>query len=318
LPDGLAARLTFAPAELGALGVAPQRLLEQIRVSDAAGDICPGRLEAVRAQDATSSQLEARFVCGGPTQGLQVELTFWDELSPGHRHVVDSQVYQRERARFEIAGVAAPLAPAPVGLGGWIRLGIEHILSGYDHLAFLLALVLVATTLRKLAACVSVFTLAHSVTLALAALAVVAPPSALVEAAIALSVCYVGLENLSARAQRPRYRLVFAFGLIHGFGFAGALRELGLAPARTPLALFGFNLGVELGQLALLACVFPLLLGLRRGAWFTRRAVPVLSAAIALAGALWFVERARALQLPEAQAQNMQYEGDHYLRSVAR
>jgi hydrogenase/urease accessory protein HupE len=298
LPDGLGAELSFAPAELGP-ALEPQRLLEQIHVSDASGKACPGSLEGVHASDATSLTLRARFRCVEPA-ALRVELAFWEQLSPGHRHAVESQLYQRERPSFSIEGAAPELASP--GLMDWLKLGVEHILTGYDHLAFLFALALVATTWRKLAACVSVFTLAHSVTLALAALDVVAPPSVLVEAAIALSICYVGIENLTERAARPRYALVFAFGLIHGFGFAGALRELGLGPARTPLALFGFNLGVELGQLGLLACVFPLLLGLRRGVWFARRGVPALSAAIALAGALWFAERARDVRLPDALA----------------
>jgi hydrogenase/urease accessory protein HupE len=306
LSDGLEAELVFARLELGPRADAAEHIVQRIRVSDAAGRSCPGELVSAQPSDTTSSTLVARYRCNGPTPTLHVELQFWDELSPGHRHLVSRteaaaalpapalELCQREQPRFVLAGTSsagAHAATAEPGFSGWVRLGIEHILGGYDHLAFLLALVLVARTLRSLAATVSVFTLAHSLTLALAALGAVAPPSWLVECAIALSICYVGTENLTARATNSRRSLVFGFGLIHGFGFAGALREVGLGAAQTPFALLGFNLGVELGQLGLLACAFPLVLWLRQRHWFTSLGVPALSAAIALAGAIWFAGR---------------------------
>jgi hydrogenase/urease accessory protein HupE len=229
-----------------------------------------------------------------------VDVRFWDELAPGHRHLARQAtelaetaptLLQREQAHLELA--AEPRAPAPTSssLLGWLRLGVEHILAGYDHLAFLLGLVLVASTLRRLAGLVSLFTLAHSLTLALASLDLYAPPSSLVEAAIAASICYVGLENLTGRTQRKRAALVFGSGLIHGFGFAGALRELGVRSSESPLALLGFNLGVELGQLALLAAVFPVLQRARHLSWFQRRGLLLLNVAVALAGAGWLATR---------------------------
>ena len=302
LPDGLEAELVFAQTELPATDDAARGIVRGIGVSDSAGRDCPGELASLDAPDASTSRVIARYHCSQPAAALAVELRFWDELSPGHRHVRSgaeqgasadvTELVQREQPRFVLAGVetARRAAPTP-SRADWIRLGIEHILTGYDHLAFLLALVLVARSMRALLATVSLFTLAHSLTLALAALDVVAPGSSLVECAIALSICYVGIENLTPRAASSRRALVFGFGLIHGFGFAGALREVGLAVSRAPLALVGFNLGVELGQLALLAASFPLVLALRRTRWFATRGVPMLSAAIALAGAIWFVAR---------------------------
>lgn len=293
---GLAAELTFVRAELGEpADAAARRLLQSITVTDVEGRPCAALLTRLETAESNVT-LRAEYHC--PAQ--RVELRFWDELSPGHRHLVRSLnpgagpepaalLLQRESARFELtSNVPAPSEPSAFG---WVRLGVEHILAGYDHLAFLLALVLAAVTLRSLAALVSLFTLAHSLTLALASLELYAPPSALVEAAIAASICFVGCENLTARAQRGRAALVFGFGLIHGFGFAGALREIGVRSAQTPLALFGFNLGVELGQLALLAAVFPLVQRARRAAWFQRRGLLVLNTAIALAGACWLVLR---------------------------
>lgn len=143
----------------------------------------------------------------------------------------------------------------------YLELGIEHILTGFDHLLFVLGLVLLAPSLRALIAAVSGFTLAHSITLALAALALVALPSPPVEASIALSIMFVARELWALRRDggvasgRRLAGMAFAFGLLHGLGFAGALSEIGLPQGDVPLALLSFNLGVELGQLAFVAAV---------------------------------------------------------------
>jgi hydrogenase/urease accessory protein HupE len=170
-------------------------------------------------------------------------------------------------------------------------MGFEHILSGYDHLAFLLGLALGARRIRSLITTVTAFTLAHSLTLSCAALGWFALPSWLVEPAIALSVAYVGAENLLVRGAKQRYRLTFLFGLIHGFGFASALREVELPRKALPFALGAFNLGVEFGQLALLAAALPLVFWLRRYEFCARRALPGLSLVVAAAGLVWFVAR---------------------------
>lgn len=145
--------------------------------------------------------------------------------------------------------------------GGWqvagtyFRLGVEHILLGIDHLLFVLALLFVARTRWQLLKTITAFTLAHSITLALATLGFVHVPSAPVEAVVALSIVFVAAEILHARRGRPGitarapWLVAFVFGLLHGFGFAGALREIGLPQAHIPLALFFFNVGVEAGQL---------------------------------------------------------------------
>ncbi len=168
-------------------------------------------------------------------------------------------------------------------------MGVEHILSGYDHLLFLLGLVLVGASLPSLLRVVSAFTLAHSITLGVAAFGLWAPPARIVEPLIALSIAYVGVENLFVRDLAKRWRLTFAFGLIHGFGFASALRDLSLPRAGIPLALLGFNAGVEVGQLAVLALVLPLLALARRSPLLSAARVPSLG--IAAVGAAWFVLR---------------------------
>jgi len=143
----------------------------------------------------------------------------------------------------------------------YLALGVEHILLGVDHLAFVLALLLIVRGVRQLVLTVSAFTVAHSITLALATLGAARLPPAPVEAVIALSIVFVAAEILRERrgigglTARAPWAVAFAFGLLHGFGFAGALAEIGLPQGQLPLALLFFNLGVEVGQLAFVASV---------------------------------------------------------------
>ena len=178
------------------------------------------------------------------------------------------------------------------GFASFVLLGIEHILTGWDHLLFLLGLLLRGGSWLALAKIVTAFTLAHSITLALAALDIVVLPDRLVEAVIALSIAFVAAENLFGKPVVARRWLVsFCFGLVHGFGFSSALRELGLASSGLLVSLFGFNAGVEIGQGVVVAVALPALALLRRTRW-ERRMVWSSSVAILLVGAVLFVERA--------------------------
>lgn len=186
--------------------------------------------------------------------------------------------------------------PASVTFGRFFHLGVEHILTGYDHLLFLGALLLICRRFRDAAGIITCFTVAHSVTLGLAALDVVSLPGHFVEPAIAASIVYVAIENLVAGKRRKftwRYIVTFTFGLIHGLGFAGALKEEGLSrlTGDIVLPLVGFNLGVESGQLAIAAVFLPMLLYLRRFPKVVRWAVPACSVCVGLMGAIWFVQR---------------------------
>jgi hydrogenase/urease accessory protein HupE len=170
--------------------------------------------------------------------------------------------------------------------------GIHHILIGPDHILFLIGLILLGGTLKRLLLIVTAFTLAHSVTLSVAALGLVNPPSRVVEPAIALSIIYVGADNILGRGGRDvRAWIAFAFGLVHGFGFSSVLRELGLPTQGLLLSLFGFNAGVELGQAAVVAVALPLLALVRKTRW-ERRVIWSSSAAILLVGVFLFVDRA--------------------------
>jgi hypothetical protein len=172
----------------------------------------------------------------------------------------------------------------------FFRLGIHHIWTGYDHLLFLLAVLLAGGGFGRIVAIVTSFTVAHSITLGAAATGLVQLPVEPVEAVIALSIVYVAVENMLGRGGDRRALVTFFFGLIHGFGFASVLSETALPPGDVVVPLLAFNLGVEAGQLAVVVVVVPLLaVALRSSAG---RAVKLgLSALIAIAGAMWAVER---------------------------
>jgi hypothetical protein len=173
-------------------------------------------------------------------------------------------------------------------------LGTKHILIGYDHLLFLFSLLMVTRGWGTTFKLISSFTLAHSATLALATVGVVDLPGRVVEPLIAASIIYVGVENF-IRGQAPKGRawMTFAFGLIHGLGFASVLRDLGIAStsAGVFVPLVSFNLGVELGQLLVAALLLPLLWLISQRRLWTKRWAPACSGLVTLAGSYWFVER---------------------------
>ena len=175
----------------------------------------------------------------------------------------------------------------------FVPAGIHHILIGPDHLLFLIGLLLLGGSVRTLLLVVTGFTLAHSITLSLAVLGVLAPPGRLVEPIIALSIVYVGVDNLMARGGRDlRVWIAAVFGLIHGFGFASVLREMGLPSGSIGWSLFSFNLGVELGQLAVVVVVAAALTVLQAKSEVASRRVAVVgSIVVIIAGAFWFIER---------------------------
>lgn len=176
----------------------------------------------------------------------------------------------------------------------FLMLGIEHILKGYDHLLFLLALLIVSRDWLSSLKVITCFTIAHSITLAVATLNLVQMPSRIVEPLIAVSIVYVGVENVLRRGDpHGRWLLTFAFGLIHGFGFAAVLREMGVGEREGGVAmpLFAFNLGVEVGQVIVAAVALPIIWHLRQQDYFLRRAIPACSVLVAIAGGIWFVQR---------------------------
>jgi len=240
--------------------------------------------------------VDLRYRCPAPPVRLRVAYRLFFGLDPGHRAIgtIDAgrgrEDYLVDRNSGDI--VVEPAAASPwIVFGRTIWLGVEHILIGVDHVLFVVALLLGGGRLRHVVAIVTAFTLAHSLTLALAWFGLVDLPSRLVESLIAASVAYIALENLLGRGARHRWLLAFGFGLVHGLGFYGALSELDLDPRHTVRTLLAFNLGVELGQLAIVAVVFPLLARATGAPWFRRAALSGSLAILAVA-LFWLVERA--------------------------
>jgi hydrogenase/urease accessory protein HupE len=175
----------------------------------------------------------------------------------------------------------------------FVLAGVHHILIGPDHLLFLVGLLLLGGTLRRLAVVVTAFTAAHSLTLSLAALNVFSPPAWIIEPAIALSIVYVGADNLLVRRGRDvRAWIAFTFGFVHGFGFANVLREMDLPRRALGWSLFSFNVGVEIGQLMVVVAVAGGLAALRARSEAAWRLVAVVgSVVVIIAGTFWFVQR---------------------------
>jgi len=175
----------------------------------------------------------------------------------------------------------------------FLTLGIEHIFTGYDHMAFLLAVLLTGGSLLSNARIITSFTIAHSLTLALATFGIVTLSPKIVEPLIAASIVFVGIENLVRRQLARRWLVTFGFGLIHGLGFAQILRELGIATMgiQGAVPLLSFNLGVELAQLSIAAITLPLIWRLQRRPAFMLKHAPALSLLLTLAGVYWFIAR---------------------------
>jgi hydrogenase/urease accessory protein HupE len=253
---------------------------------------------AIESDAGTRVVIEFHRVSGSR---LRIQSTSPASLARGHRQLLtvrdagDRLLLQRMLDGTEEhvdADVAAGLH-APATAAGFLWLGITHILGGMDHLAFLTALLLGVSRLRAVVATVTAFTVAHSLTLSSAVLGLFALPTAIVEPLIAASVVFVGLENLVRAKIDSRWRLTFAFGLIHGFGFAGALRELGIgAPGTSIAAPLGlFNAGVEIGQVSVAILLWPAIQRLSAQPLLRRRLVPAGSLLVAAAGCYWMVER---------------------------
>ena len=294
------------------------------RLSVARGGACTLRVSEHLVDshtDGAYAVLQLAGACPGASGDLALDYRLLFELDALHRGLLrlnldgasQTAVFSPERAaqRFA-AGEASRLAQ----FAQYLVEGIWHIWVGFDHILFLLSLLLPAVlvheaghwrgvarfgdALREVLWVVTAFTVAHSITLSLAALGFVTLPSRLVESAIAASVVLAAANNLKPLVEHRRWMVAFGFGLIHGFGFASVLTELGLPQQTLVLSLLGFNLGVETGQLAIVAVFLPLAHALR-GTGFYRRGVFVGGSLITLAIALvWLVERAFDLKLISA------------------
>lgn len=274
--------------------------------------------KVMQHSDGAYAALELGLACPGNVDTLQVHYQLLFDIDAQHRGVLRSTdsrgaaavVFTKARPdqRVDLAGGSGSASFANV-----VLLGVEHILHGYDHLLFLIALLLPSVLRREghrwLAApdfrgalldvlrIVTAFTVAHSLTLALAALRWVELPPRLVEPAIALSVMLAALNNLYPVVKSQRWLAALGLGLLHGFGFASTLADLGLSGGGFVSTLFGFNLGVELGQIAVVMLLLPLIHVLSRSPQYPRLGLGLGSCAVLAISAVWLVERVFDLQL---------------------
>ncbi len=253
------------------------------------------RLERYGLSGGDTLRLDLAYTFAAPVRSVTLTATLPALTQPDHRHLVHAAlagttqeaVLDATTTRVVFAG-----APMPVWLTArrFIALGIGHIVTGYDHLAFLLVLLMGAASLLDVMKIVTAFTVAHSVTLGLATFGVIALPPALIESVIALSIAWVAVENLLFDRLERRWRVTFVFGLIHGFGFSNVLRDLELPRPALALSLFSFNVGVEIGQLAFVLGAFPLIWWAGRASWRPRLSL-IGSSIVLMLGVYWFVQR---------------------------
>jgi len=239
--------------------------------------------------------LVVQYVFPQDVLAIRVNSTLPDVLGPGHIHLTTVILNGRIQEGILDNKTRSAFFSPDTGsnwqtFGRFVWLGIQHIATGYDHLAFLLGLLIATASLRSLVKVVTSFTVAHSITLALATFSIVVLPSRFTESMIAASIVYVAAENLIRGGAIERYRITFLFGLVHGFGFSNVLREMQLPRTNLALTLFSFNLGVEIGQLVFVVLLFPAIEDLLASRW--KRLRPAVSVAIGLLAIYWFIQRA--------------------------
>lgn len=272
-------------------------------------DGAPVKADAATCEFDHDSNATLRFqVKARARTTLEIQSRWLDALPAGHRQFLSVHAADDAVLAERLLSAAANSATVELGSAGvsdaanstgaswldFVGLGWKHILIGFDHLLFLFILVIVSRKFLPTVQIVTCFTVAHSITLALATFDLVLLPARLVEPLIAASILFVAIENLVRREiPKTRLLLVFGFGLIHGLGFASVLRELGVGTtaAGVVMPLLAFNLGVELGQLLVVLLLIPPLYWAGKIPALERRLVPVCSMLVAGAGAFWLVER---------------------------
>jgi hydrogenase/urease accessory protein HupE len=278
-------------------------VLEHVSVDQSGGARCAGEPASIQPKN-DHVLVELRFRCPPPEQPGAYRVTLFHEIDPAARHMV---TVDAERSWIGLLGAANPVLQLRKSaeslwrtLWRYFLSGVEHIAIGYDHIAFLFAVIVLGRRFWPLFAVVTAFTVAHSITLSLAVLDVVTLPSRMVEIAIAASIVYVAAENFFVTDIRHRWWLTFAFGLIHGFGFASVLREYGLPQDRVVPVLAAFNVGVEAGQLLIVGMAvvawkggFAIAgrYGLPRSETTQRKVALAVSAIVLVLALYWLVQR---------------------------
>lgn len=329
-PDSLAVKFTFSSQDIEALvpmdtdGDAEVTALElenskphissyvkaHFKVKSGGKEITSSPSENVSFDDKNNTHVELNY-SEPQIDMLTVESTILAKLPAGHKQYltvkdqtgkeIGKKMLTQQDGILEIdlkniTAVPGSKHQSTSTFADFLKLGVEHILTGYDHLLFLFSLLVITRNFWPAIQIITFFTIAHSITLALAGMNIVDIPSNIVEPLIAATIVYVGLENIFRSDKvttKQRCILTFFFGLIHGFGFAGVLREMGISSLETGILvpLFSFNLGVELGQITVAAIVLPIIWRLHSKEKISKYLVPVGSVLTCLAGGYWLLER---------------------------
>jgi hypothetical protein len=294
--------------------------LARLELSSAGSACATSPVEHLIDQHSDGAYAVLRFIgdCPAAIDALYIRYSFLFDLDPLHRglgqvqsgDITQTSVFSPEARTWHVRTASSNLGEQ---LATYLREGVWHIWLGLDHVLFLLCLLLPAARRRgqlqessqrsaplwiEVVQVVTSFTVAHSITLSLAALGILSFPARLVESAIAASVVFAALNNLRPMVTRRLWLIAFGFGLVHGLGFASVLADLALPRHALLLALLGFNLGVEVGQLALVGLFFGAVWALRRlDVIWPRWATPLPACGIAMVAAIWFIERAFGVAL---------------------
>lgn len=282
------------------------------------GSLCAINFDALRVNarvDGNYLWLPFSASCTGALRSLELDYRLLQDIDPSHRGLLTLTAWGETQTGVLTPGHGGQTfalgRPQPLrAFAEYLSVGVWHIWSGIDHLLFLLSLLLPAVLRRhggqweaapiarpafvNILKVVSAFTLAHSITLSLAAFNVVHLPSRLTESIIAASIIVAALNNIFPRVTEGRWRIAFAFGLLHGFGFASVLAEMGLPSGARLVSLVAFNLGVEIGQLAVVLAVMPVAYYMRATAFYRQTVMRWGSSAIAALALFWLVQRATA------------------------
>ena len=277
-----------------------------------------GPMKVTSHSDGAYAVLRFEATCAAEVHTLALDYRLFFELDAQHRGLVriessGGSVTHVFSAKDHVASFDLARTGKARQLGLLVKEGIFHIWTGYDHVLFLLALLLpsvlrreggrwvpvgtLKVALRDVLRIVTAFTIAHSITLSLAALGVVTLPSRLIESAIAASVVLAALNNLKPILREDRWAAAFLLGLMHGFGFSSTLMDLDLPQGNLVLTLFGFNLGVEIGQVAIVAVFVPAAFAVRGSGIYRRGVLTVGSAGILALAMVWLVERAFVVKI---------------------
>jgi hydrogenase/urease accessory protein HupE len=300
--DTMSERADVDLSQPGALEAEIGKFVEKrVSMRDETGRACVASVEK-SGEDPTnqdSALVVLRFDCGGTSGKIFYDATrLLAQQGPKGKHLVtlegtpnagETMLYPSDPA----LDLTQPMETTAQLMWKFLKAGVEHIVTGYDHLCFLFALILWASRVWPVVKIVTAFTISHSITLSLAALDIFTLPSALTEMLIAASIVFVAVENFFSRDVDNRWRNTFLFGFIHGFGFASALTEMGVPQGGVVPALAAFNIGVELGQIAIVMAVMPVLFAIDKqtGGKRSEKLVYAGSAIIALAGAYWMWDR---------------------------